>query len=187
MTSPVARRVVLVGAGHAHVRVLESWAKDRPERATLTLVVDHDRAVYSGMVPGLVAGDYTGAAPPDLVRDSDLPRDAKGFVRVKATLEVPGCDGLLACGDCATIVGDEWIPKAGVYAVRQGPVVNANLRALLSGSTLQPFEPQRHFLSLLNLGRRRALATKWGLVLAGRTAWLLKDRIDRAFVRRYSA
>jgi selenide,water dikinase len=379
-----SRRVVLVGAGHAHVRVLESWAKDPPADAMLTMVVDHDRAVYSGMVPGFLAGDYaleetgipvvplarraaatvvlerarridarakridlaggssvgydvasldvgssvigldrpgvrehalatrpvgelatnlearlaglgsaddprvrsgrdiasamrvavvgggaagvelsftieariaslgirpevflvcgpagmlpgypervrrfaakeassrgitvaatsdathvdergvgfesghlpadlvlwaTGAAPPDLVRNSELPRDAKGFVRVNPTLAVPGCDGLFACGDCATITGDEWIPKAGVYAVRQGSVIDANLRAHLAGRALEPFRPQRSFLSLMNLGHRRALATKWGFVMAGRAAWLLKDRIDRAFVRRYT-
>ncbi len=50
------REVVLVGAGHAHVEVLRAWARDPELRARLTLVVDRDTALYSGMVPGFVAG-----------------------------------------------------------------------------------------------------------------------------------
>lgn len=51
-------RVVLVGAGHAHVEVLRQWAEAPPPGAELVLVVDRPRAVYSGMVPGFVAGRY---------------------------------------------------------------------------------------------------------------------------------
>jgi len=72
-----------------------------------------------------------------------------------------------------------------VHAVRAAPVLDANLRATLAGSPLREFRPQRDFLSLLNLGGRRALATKWGLAAAGRLPWIWKDRIDRAFVDRF--
>jgi selenide,water dikinase len=52
------QRVALVGAGHAHVEVLRQWAKRPPERAELVLVVDRNPAIYSGMVPGMIAGQY---------------------------------------------------------------------------------------------------------------------------------
>ncbi|MDH3211355.1 MAG: hypothetical protein OEM05_02610, partial [Myxococcales bacterium] len=52
------REVVLVGAGHAHVEVLRAWARDPEPGARLTLVVDRETALYSGMVPGFVAGQY---------------------------------------------------------------------------------------------------------------------------------
>lgn len=51
------KHVVLVGAGHAHIQVLDAFAGSPPD-ARLTLVVDTPIAVYSGMVPGFVAGQY---------------------------------------------------------------------------------------------------------------------------------
>jgi selenide,water dikinase len=51
------RELVLVGAGHAHVQVLRSFAMEPPPRTRVTLVVDTPLAA-TGMVPGLVAGQY---------------------------------------------------------------------------------------------------------------------------------
>ncbi len=127
----------------------------------------------------------TGAAPQGLLGESPLPRDERGFVRVRETLQVEGFDDLFATGDCASLTSAPWVPKAGVYAVRQGPVLDANLRGRLRGTRLRAFRPQRDFLSLLNLGARRALAAKWGWSASGRAAWHLKDRIDRRFMRRF--
>lgn len=125
----------------------------------------------------------TGAAPPAIATASPLPQDADGFVRVRPTLQVIGHDDLFAVGDCAAIEGAAWVPKAGVYAVRGGPVLDANLRARLLGRPLRPYCPQRDFLTLLNLGGHRAIGTKWGIVAGGRWVWQLKEWIDRRFVR----
>ncbi len=127
----------------------------------------------------------TGAAPSRLLADSPLPRDAQGFVRVRATLQVVGCDELFAVGDCAALEDAPWVPKAGVFAVRQGPVLEHNLRARLDSGALRRYRPQRQFLALLNLGGREALGERSGLVLAGPALWRLKDWIDRRFVRRF--
>jgi selenide, water dikinase len=54
----VTRRVVLVGGGHAHVLVLERWRKRAPGGVELTVVSDRATAIYSGMIPGVVAGQY---------------------------------------------------------------------------------------------------------------------------------
>ena len=51
-------RVVLVGAGHTHVQLLRHWIMDPDPAIDATLVVDTPIAVYSGMAPGLVAGQY---------------------------------------------------------------------------------------------------------------------------------
>lgn len=53
------KRVLLLGAGHAQCQVLQSLAGQRLASAEVTLVTPHERAVYSGMVPGLVAGRCT--------------------------------------------------------------------------------------------------------------------------------
>lgn len=127
----------------------------------------------------------TGAAPVALMASSTLPKDDAGFVRVRDTLQVEEHDTLFAVGDCAALASAAWVPKAGVYAVRQGPVLADNLRLALSREPLRRYRPQRDFLSLLNLGERRALGAKWGVAFAGASSWRLKDAIDRRFVRRF--
>lgn len=124
-----------------------------------------------------------GAAPIPLVADSPLPHDDAGFVRVQETLAVLGRDDLFAVGDCAAFAPP--LAKAGVYAVRQGPVLVRNLGARLAGHPLRPYRPQRDFLMLLNLGDGTAIAAKWGLAFEGRAAFAGKDRIDRRFVARF--
>ena len=126
-----------------------------------------------------------GAAAPGFLAESGLPTDPDGFVRVGPTLQVVGHDDLFAVGDCAALAFAPWVRKAGVYAVRAGPVLDANLRARLAGRALRAFRPQRDFLTLLNLGGGRALGAKWGVVAAGRGVFRLKDAIDRRFVRRF--
>ena len=126
-----------------------------------------------------------GSASSPLFSGSGLAHDERGFVKVRATLQVVGHDEIFAAGDCASLVTEPALPKAGVYAVRQGPVLARNLAARVSGRPLSTYRPQRDFLSLLNLGDGRAVATKWGLVAEGAWAWRLKDAIDRRFVRRY--
>ena len=54
-----ARQLVLLGAGHAHVHVLSQMAQSPWAGAQVTLIAPYDRQLYSGMVPGFVAGHYT--------------------------------------------------------------------------------------------------------------------------------
>ena len=53
--------LVLAGGGHSHALLLHRWAM-RPDlrpQGLITLVSRHSTALYSGMVPGLVAGHYS--------------------------------------------------------------------------------------------------------------------------------
>jgi selenide,water dikinase len=52
------RQLVLIGAGHAHLVLLRSLAQEPLYGARITLVTPHARQIYSGMLPGLVAGHY---------------------------------------------------------------------------------------------------------------------------------
>ncbi len=127
----------------------------------------------------------TGATPLPLLASIPLGRDPAGFLRVRETLQSVDDDDVFAAGDCAASDAHPWIPRAGVYAVRQGPVLDANLRARLAGRSLRRYRPQRDFLSLLNLGGGRALGGKWGMAFAGPAVFALKDRIDRRFMERF--
>lgn len=52
------KRLLLVGAGHAHAALLAAAAKAPLYGARITLVTPHAAQVYSGMLPGVVAGHY---------------------------------------------------------------------------------------------------------------------------------
>jgi selenide,water dikinase len=54
----IRHHLVLVGGGHSHVEVLRDWAREPVPAARLAVLVDRPTAVYSGMVPGFVAGQY---------------------------------------------------------------------------------------------------------------------------------
>lgn len=127
-----------------------------------------------------------GAAPTALLEASSLPKDPRGFALCDHQLRVQGHTDLFAVGDCAVQQDHSWVPRAGVYAVRQGPVLDHNLRAVLERAPLQSYTPQRDYLSLLNLGGGVALGSKWGRTIEGHWVWRLKDRIDRRFVDRFN-
>jgi len=55
------KRVLLIGAGHAHLVALRSLAQKPLYGARITLVSPLARQVYSGMLPGILAGHYRRA------------------------------------------------------------------------------------------------------------------------------
>ena len=52
------KRLVLVGGGHAHLSVLEALDREKPPGVETVLVTPSRFQVYSGMVPGWMAGHY---------------------------------------------------------------------------------------------------------------------------------
>ncbi|CAN5770414.1 FAD-dependent oxidoreductase [soil metagenome] len=143
-----------------------------------------------------------GAAPPPLLAASDLPLDPNGFFLVDAELRAVAPararrPPVWGAGDCIALEGAPWMPRAGVYAVRQSPVLAENVLAARAAddpaadpagdAAADParYSPQRSFLSLMNTADGRALLRWKGLVSHSRWAWWLKDRIDRRFMDRY--
>lgn len=53
------KRVLLIGAGHAHARLLLELARVPLYGARLTLVSPFARQIYSAMLPGVIAGHFT--------------------------------------------------------------------------------------------------------------------------------
>jgi pyridine nucleotide-disulfide oxidoreductase family protein len=91
------KRLVLVGGGHAHIEVLRELAL-RPEPGVqATLVTPGQRLVYTGMVPGVIAGHYVMS---ECVIDlAQLARRANAeLMLTTASLASPDA-GKLACAD----------------------------------------------------------------------------------------
>ena len=135
-----------------------------------------------------------------------------GWISVGPTLQSVSHPFVFAAGDCShmesTKEDDDTVvapPKAGVYAVRAGPILIHNLveylcntqdssvsttttassptiTPLSSSSNLWEYNPQSDFLKLLMCGDRTALGFRFGIPLYGKWVWELKDHIDSLFV-----
>ncbi|MDO8862746.1 selenide, water dikinase SelD [Haliea sp. E1-2-M8] len=126
----------------------------------------------------------TGAVAASWPQASGLDTVEGGFLAVRDTLQSVTDDAIFAAGDIATQLAHPR-PKAGVYAVRQAPVLAANLHNYLLGRPLRSHRPQQRFLSLLSLGERRATADRGPFAATGAWVWRWKDRIDRSFMARF--
>ena len=140
----------------------------------------------SGTVPADMIIWATGAKASPLLRTSGLAQDGRGFILVNEHLQSVSDPAVFAAGDAATLERFPDTPKAGVYAVREGPILWANLQAALGGKPLPArYRPQARFLALLNTGDGQAILSYGSLALWGRPWMALKDRIDRSFMRRF--
>jgi selenide,water dikinase len=172
-----ARRAVMQALARLGIELHLSARVDRVEGDVLVLA-NGERAVFDELFW------CTGAAAAPWVAASGLSTDELGFLAVRDTLQSVDDERVFAAGDIATQLNHPR-PKAGVYAVRQGPVLAHNLRAYLLDKPLKEHRPQRHFLSLVSLGGRSAVADRGILAASGDWVWRWKDRIDREFMGRF--
>jgi selenide,water dikinase len=126
----------------------------------------------------------TGASAPNALERLGLPTDNRGFLLTDATLKSISGKPCFAGGDTGTSDGLS-LPKAGVYAVRQGPVLWKNLQRLLGGRELTSYRPQQSFMKLLNCGDGKAIGQWKGVSVSGRWVMRLKEHIDRKFMRMF--
>ncbi|MEM9393578.1 MAG: selenide, water dikinase SelD [Pseudomonadota bacterium] len=136
------------------------------------------------MPADLVVG-VTGARPQDWLRDTGLALQ-DGFIDVDQWLRSTSHHAVYAVGDCAHL-GFSPRPKAGVFAVRQAPILYHNIRADMTGTHRKPYSAQTDYLKLISTGRKSAVLDRSGVAVRGDWAWTLKDRIDRAFMTKFEA
>lgn len=127
----------------------------------------------------------TQAGGPAWLQSTGLALDKNGFILVHPPLQSLNDPLVFAAGDIASFA-DQPLEKAGVFAVRMGRPLAANLRRSLRGQALRDFKPQRHWLALISTGNRSAVASRGALGFGGDWVWRWKDRIDRQFMRRFS-
>jgi len=127
----------------------------------------------------------TQASAPPWLQASGLKTDPQGFILVDDTLQSVSHPQIFAAGDIATMVNHPR-PKAGVFAVRQGKPLFVNLQRLFLGKSLQPYIPQKQYLSLIGTGNGKAMATRGIFTLPPhKFIWHWKDWIDRRFMEKF--
>lgn len=143
---------------------------------------DHIALQDGRTIASLFTTGTAGARPYDWIADTGLTL-TDGFVSVGATLQASD-PSVFAVGDCAHLTHDPR-PKAGVYAVRQAPVLFDNLRALATEHDLGTYHPQRDYLKLISLGSKSAVAERFGRTFSGPLMWRWKDHIDQKFMTQF--
>ena len=140
-------------------------------------------------VPFALAVIATGAAPHQWLVNTGLTTDPDGWLLADPTLKCDGFDNVFAAGDCVSFGSyfkPYFPPKAGVYAVRQGPILAHNIAvAVRKNGKLKQFSPQASFLSLLSTGDGRAIGSKYGIAFRGAWVYRLKSFIDESWQDRF--
>jgi selenide,water dikinase len=177
---PGARRSLLAHAAKAGIRFVTGAEVTGIDAASVRL--------SNGET---VASDFTlsvaGTRPQSWLAQTGLDLH-EGFVSVTPTLQSSD-PAIFAVGDCAHLAHDPR-PKAGVFAVREAPILFHNLRVALAGdqshAAMKAYRPQRDYLKLVSTGGKGAVADKFGLRSGGAWLWRIKDRIDRRFMAMFA-
>ncbi|MBN9511405.1 MAG: FAD-dependent oxidoreductase, partial [Alphaproteobacteria bacterium] len=174
--APRARRIALAALAAADVEVIGTAATGTAGEQ-VTLADGRSIAVTAALWA-------TGVAAPPWLAASGLACDGQGCVRVAPTLRSVSHPAVFAAGDCASVEGAPR-PKSGVWAVRAGAPLAANLRRAAAGQRLRPWRPQRAALAIMGLGDGRAIAWRGRFTLNGHLAMRWKNAIDRRWMAMY--
>lgn len=127
----------------------------------------------------------TGPKSHALFKRSGLPVDRSGFLAVTDKLQSPHFPEVFGAGDCVSLIRYPRLPKNGVYAVRQGPILWANLMDAIDQKPLSSFKPQESYVAILSTGSAEALLTYGRWSWHGKIPWKIKQHIDQKFMKRY--
>jgi NADH dehydrogenase FAD-containing subunit len=125
-----------------------------------------------------------GVQPSRIFRDSGILTGPDGGLLVNSFLQSASHPEMFGGGDCVSFA-ERPLAKVGVYAVRQNPILLHNLLAALEGKEMKIFMPQKDYMLIFNMGNGRGILWKKNFVWQSRLAFLLKDHIDRKFMRKF--
>jgi selenide,water dikinase len=191
-------KLKIVSADHkllkTHNSKVSEFIKEEANRRGIEILTDHrvcefkKGEVLSEGQDSILADAIvfaTGASIPSWPLDAGLNESPDGFIEVNKFLQTTSHDHVFAAGDAATVKGESR-PKSGVFAVRQGKYLAENLIRYATGRPLRSYQPQKHALALINLGNKKAIASRNKFFFQGRSIWSLKNRIDSKFIRKYT-
>ena len=176
--------------GNVRNRIFKSLTK----RGIQILEQDFVREVKTGQIAMESGKKYHqdlillahGIKPYPVFQKSGLPTGPDGELLVNKHLQCTTYPEIFGGGDCVYF-RDQPLDKVGVYAVRENPVLFHNLMASLDGTDLQAFDPGGEYLLIFNMGDGTGILRKKKLVLWGRLAFIIKNYIDRRFMKEFQS
>lgn len=172
-----ARLLAMSSLGERSIRVLEGKRVQSVGEENLTLS-DGKSLPYD------YAFMAVGVRPSVIFRSSGLRVAEDGGLPVNGFLQSVDYPELFGGGDCISLEGHH-LARVGVHAVRQNPILHNNLLAALNGGAMQAYAPREDYLLILNMGNGKGILFKNNRTWSGRLPFLLKDFIDRRFMRRF--
>lgn len=127
-----------------------------------------------------------GVKPSPIFKESGLPVGPDEGLLVNKFLQSTQYPEIFGGGDCIYFK-DQPLDKVGVYAVRENPILFHNLMASLEGTELLPFDPGGDYLLIFNMGDGTGVLRKKWILFGGRLAFIIKDYIDRKFMKKFQA
>ena len=124
----------------------------------------------------------TGVHPSPFFAEAGLRTGPEGGLLVNSRLQCSEYPEIFGGGDCICFE-DQPLDKVGVYAVRENPVLFHNLKAFLQEEALQDFDPGGDYLLIFNLGNGLGVLRKKWFQISGKLAFMIKDWIDRKFIK----
>lgn len=171
------RSLALNSFGARGIRVIEGKRVQSVSEECLSLsdkeTIPFD---YAFMAVGITPCALFARSGLGVARDGSLPVN-----RFLQSLQYPD---LFGGGDCIYLEG-YGLARVGVHAVRQSPILHHNLLASLSGEEMKGYIPQKDYMLILNMGDGKAILFKRGLTWSGRLPFLLKNFIDKRFIRKF--
>lgn len=146
------KNMVLLGGGHSHVHVLADLARRPLLEAKVTLVTPHAHLLYSGMLPGWVAGRFDIAACRIAL---------KPLVQAAGVRLIESAATALDAAARTLSLADGQVLGYDVLSINTGPVVD---RDVIPGAREHALflRPLEHFMALwlrvVDLAAQRALA-----------------------------
>jgi pyridine nucleotide-disulfide oxidoreductase family protein len=126
------KRLLLAGGGHAHAIVLRAFARQRPAGVEVTLVTPAERQLYSGMLPGWIAGHY----PLDALAIALAPLAQAAGVR----LVLDRVSGLDLVAGAALTAGGARLPFDALSLATGSEIARAGLVGAEHALPLRPLE-----------------------------------------------
>ena len=126
----------------------------------------------------------SGADIENWLSKSNFKKDKNGFIAVNNNLLSTNDKNVFVTGDACSIENN-FRPKSGVMAVRQGQVLKENIFYKLTGRPLIKFRPQKNWLYLIGTYKNYALLNYFFLSFHARWCWKLKVWIDKNFINKF--
>jgi selenide, water dikinase len=176
--NPAARRRVVAALAGRGIRLHE-------DVRVASIAADHVTLEGGGRIEADAVIVSTKARAAEWLGGLGLETGDDGSLVIGRSLQTTRDPRIFAVGDCAVLREDPR-EKAGVFAVRQGPLLAENLMRLARKRPLREWRPQRRYLVLLSTGDGAAIASRGSWFAAsGGWVWRWKDWIDRRFMRMF--